>query len=217
LLAATLACVLSIRSEKPEANVSFAELVRDIEFNEAGIVCGYQDAYMAVHGGLQAMEFVNKHPIEGGPHGKLQRLTSELPFLLITTGVERLSGSVHGPIRERWLKGDSEVVKGMKHIGELGRAGTSALEKSDWKTLGKAMDENHEIVASLGGSGVAIDSLIEDCRKEGAISAKLAGAGLGGTVIALTEDANELESRLKKRGYSRFLRPSIEEGLRCES
>jgi len=217
LLAATLACVFALRNEKPGANIAFAELVRDVELNEAGIVCGYQDAYMAVHGGLQAMDFAGKHPIERGPHGTLKKLNAEIPFLLITTGVERLSGSVHGPIRDRWLKGDSEVVTGMELTGELGRAGATALEKSDWKTLGKAMDENHEIVASLGGSGEAIDSLIEDCRKEGAISAKLAGAGLGGTVIALTEDANELESRLKKRGYSRFLRPSIEEGLRFES
>ena len=217
LLAATLACVRKVRGEEVSANASFAELVRDIELNEGGIVCGFQDAYMAVHGGLRAMDFAEKHPIEGGPHGRLKAIVADLPFLLITTGVERLSGSVHGPLRDRWLRGDSEVVSGMQRIAELGRAGAGALENADWKTLGKALDENHAIVASLGGSGEAIDALIEACREEGAIASKLAGAGLGGTVIALTENAAELESRLKRRGYHRFLRPSIEEGLRFES
>src|SRR5688572_10869918 len=111
LLAATLACVLAFRGNERCPDIEFAELVRDIELNEAGIVCGYQDAYMAVHGGLQAMDFSGKHPIDGGPPGKLKSLDAELPFLLITTGVERLSGSVHGPMRERWLNGDPEVVK----------------------------------------------------------------------------------------------------------
>ena len=217
LLAATLACILKLRGEEIRPDAEFAELVRDVELNEAGVVCGYQDAYMAVHGGLQAMDFAGKHPIDGGQPGKLQGLNAELPFLLITTGVERLSGSVHGPMRDRWLKGNSEVVKGMERVAELGRVGASALEKADWSMLGKAMDENHEIVASLGGSGEQIDALIRDCKKAGAIGAKLAGAGLGGTVIALAEDSEYLESRLTKMGQSRFLRPRIEQGLHIDS
>ena len=217
LLAATLACVLSVRGEEPKPNADFAELVRDIELNEAGIVCGYQDTYMAVHGGLQAMDFSGKHPIDGGPSGKLRALDAELPFLLITTGVERLSGSVHGPMRDRWIKGDPEVVKGMEKIAELGRIGANALTSHDWQVLGKAMDENHKIVAGLGGSGDQIDDLIGECKRAGAISAKLAGAGMGGTVIALAENLEHLEARLKEIGLSRFLRPRIIEGLKFES
>ena len=217
LLAATLACVHALRGERLEANASFAELVRDIELNDAGIVCGFQDAYMVVHGGLQAMDFAGKHPLEGGPHGTLRTLQAELPFLLITTGVERLSGSVHGPIRERWLSGEREVVQAMERIAELGRDGARALEQSDWETLGSAMDENHGIVASLGGSGDAIDKLIKDCKSAGAMSAKLAGAGLGGTVIALTEEAEQLETKLRQKGFTRFLRPQIVDGLKFDS
>ena len=159
------------------------------------------------------MDFAGKHPIEGRPVAKLRALNAKLPFLLITTGVARLSGSVHGPVRERWLKGDPEVVKGMERIAELGRAGAFALEESDWLTLGKAMDENHQIVARLGGSGDRIDDLIKDCKKCGAISAKLAGAGLGGTVIALTGSVDDLKQRLSQVGYSRFCIPTEEPGL----
>ncbi|HSI73803.1 MAG TPA: hypothetical protein VK934_11570, partial [Fimbriimonas sp.] len=102
LLAATLACILAADLQPPRLDgagrIAFAELVRDIERNEAGIMCGFQDAYMVVHGGLQLVNYVGKHPLTAGPPATLKALdVSELPFLLVTTGVERLSGAVHGP------------------------------------------------------------------------------------------------------------------------
>lgn len=217
LLAATVASVKAMRGEPVAADAGLAELVRDLEYHEAGVVCGYQDAYMVVHGGLQRMDFAGKHPaVQGGPHAQLHPLRAQLPFLLVTTGVERLSGSVHGPIRDRWLAGEREVIVAMERAAELGRHGADALATGDWPALAEAMTENQAITASLGGSGEAIDDLIAQCLDCGARAAKLAGAGMGGTVIALHEDPNGLESRLRSRGYTRFLRPDGQEGLRRE-
>jgi len=222
LLAAVVACIQRLRGESPqletqEERSQFAELVRSIEQEEAGVVCGFQDAYMAVHGGLYALDFSGKHPITSGPLGKLRALKADLPFLLVTTGVERLSGSVHGPIRERWLAGEKRVVEDIERVVELGRLGALALERSDWNVLAELMTENQQITAGLGGSGEAIDHLIARCVAHGARAAKLAGAGMGGTVIALTDDADTLQKGLESDGYTRFLRPSPESGLRFES
>jgi galactokinase/mevalonate kinase-like predicted kinase len=219
LLAATMACVLKIKEQEPDLNspqglAAFAELVRDIERNEAGIMCGFQDAYMVVHGGLQFLNFAGKHPENPGPIGTLTAINSPLPFLLITTGVERLSGSVHGPMAQRWLEGEPLVVDAMARLTELADEGLDAVLRGDWIALGNAMDENHSLIAALGGSGEPIDLLISQCKSHGAISAKLAGAGLGGTVIALTEDADGLEERLRGQGYSRFMRPVQGPGVR---
>jgi galactokinase/mevalonate kinase-like predicted kinase len=216
LLAATLACVLAARGESSvlDDKVQFAELLRDVERHDAGIMCGYQDAYMIVHGGVQHMDFTGKHPVEAGPAATMQELQTDLPFLLITTGVERLSGAVHGPMSERWLRGEREVVAGMKRIAELGRLGSAALRNNDWKELAILMRENHSIVAQLGGSGDEIDQLVADSQASGALAAKLAGAGLGGTVIALTLNADGLETRLRQHGYKRFMRPSAAQGIR---
>jgi len=218
LLAATIAAVLAARGEPPALDTAedrsrFAELVRDIELNEAGVVCGYQDAYMAVHGGLQTLDFSGKHPIDSGPLGILTSIEAPLPFLLVTTGVERLSGSVHGPIRDRWLAGDREVIDAMARVTELGRSGAEALRKQDWDSLAKAMTENQAIVAALGGSGEAIDALIAQCLRHGAKAAKLAGAGMGGTVIALTEDPTRLRQLLESDGFQRIETPSVTPGL----
>jgi galactokinase/mevalonate kinase-like predicted kinase len=218
LLAATLACVLhAIRTpadfKTRQGRTAFAELVRDIELNEAKVTCGYQDAYMICHGGLNRMQFVGKHPITSGPFGSVEPLKADLPFLLVTTGVERLSGSVHGPMRDRWLAGETLVVESMTRIQELGELGAEALVKADYAKLGTLMDENHALVAKLGGSGDAIDRLIASCKANGALGAKLAGAGLGGTVIALTESPDDLEKELRALGYNRFMRPQKTTGV----
>jgi len=218
LLAATMACVLRAVGKEPDLQTSeglatFAELVRDVERNEADIMCGYQDAYMVVHGGLQLLNFAGKHPVNPGPHGRLTPLESPLPFLLITTGVERLSGSVHGPMSQRWVDGEALVRDSMLRIAELADIGLTAFSRQDWAALAEAMDENHRLIAALGGSGEPIDHLISRCKSHGALSAKLAGAGLGGTVIALTLDPEGLESALREDGYTRFMRPTISSGV----
>ncbi|MCW5942788.1 MAG: hypothetical protein KIS66_11180 [Fimbriimonadaceae bacterium] len=223
LLAATLVCLRSVHGNPPdlgsvEGRTAFGEELRDVECVQAGIVGGYQDSQMIAHGGLQAMDFAGKHPAHPGPPPRVTALEPpSLPFLLVSTGVERLSGSVHGPIRERWLRGDREVVDRMNRVTELGRLGARALQNGDWPALGEAMTENHALVAALGGSGEAIDALIAACRAEGAVAAKLAGAGLGGTVIALTENPEDLEARLRRRGYARFLRPALVPGVTASS
>lgn len=221
LLAATLACVLAARDEAPELRTGiglkrFSELVRDIERNEAGVQCGYQDAYMVVHGGIQRMEFAGKRPDQVGPMATLESLNSPLPFLLVTTGVERLSGSVHGPVIERWMKGEPKVRSAIRRLVRLGVTGCASHMAHRWDNLASAMTENQDIVSNLGGSGEAIDKLIADCLACGAMAAKLAGAGMGGTVIALTPDPEKLKAKLSERGYSQFIQPSDEPGLQFE-
>jgi galactokinase/mevalonate kinase-like predicted kinase len=221
LLAATLACVLAARNEPPDLDsadgrMAFAELLRDVERHDANVMCGYQDATMVVHGGLQRMDFAGKHPVEGGPWPRISPIDAPLPFLLITTGVKRLSGSVHGPIADRWLAGEPLVRDAIARISEIGREGADGLASQDWHGLAALMDENQRLTAEIGGSGDAIDGLIADCRRCGALSAKLAGAGMGGTVIALALEVDDLERGLRAAGYSQFMRPVVAPGLRFE-
>jgi len=222
LLAATLACVLAARGEAPELSTyagkcEFAELVRDVEAHEAGVQCGFQDAYMSVFGGLQRMDFSGKSPTEAGSLANVEALAADLPFLLVTTGVERLSGSVHGPVIKRWLAGEAKIVEAVNEITQLGRFGGSALQSQNYSELAACMNRNQQLIQAWGGSGAEIDKLVEDCLDAGALAAKLAGAGMGGTVIALGDDLDRLEENLCARGYSHFMRPEIAPGLRIEA
>ena len=183
-----------------------AETIRHIELNYMDIQCGYQDQYMTVFGGLNYLDFRTKEIYRDiaeevyATVEPLAGLVSGLPFVLIHTGVQRISGSVLKPIRERWMDGDPAVVEGYREIGELARLGKRALLRGDWEELGELMNRNHEIQQALGASGKINDHFIELARANGALGAKLAGAGGGGTIIALHHRPERLIEAFRKEG-----------------
>jgi mevalonate kinase len=126
-------------------------------------------------------------------------------MLLAHTGVSRHSGKVHKSVRLRWEEGEPLVVKSMERIAELARVGKGALLSKDWQTVGELMNENHAIVRELGGSGESNERLIKAALEGGAIGAKLAGAGGGGTIIVLTLDPQTTKDALQKAGAEQFL------------
>jgi mevalonate kinase len=138
--------------------------------------------------------------------------------VLAVTGVRRVSGAVHAPIRERWLTGEPAVVSGYERMARIGALGKKALLLEDWKTLGELMNENHAIVRALGASGEANERLIAAALAAGAPGAKLAGAGDGGTIVALwpEPDPAPLLAALRREGAAALLRPGIEPGVRLE-
>ena len=95
---------------------------------------------------------------------------------------------------------------------ELARLGKSALMNSDWQRLGELMNDNHRIQCELAGHGESNERLISAALDAGALGAKLAGAGEGGTIIVFypREDSADLEEVLRAAGASGFFaRPSI--------
>ena len=200
----------------------YAETIRHIELNYMDIQCGYQDQYMTVFGGLNYIDFRTKEiyrDIEEEVYATVEPLAglaAGLPFILIHTGVQRVSGSVLRPIRERWMDGDPVVIEGYREIGGLARLGKRALLRGDWEELGELMNRNHEIQQELGASGKINDHFINLARANGALGAKLAGAGGGGTIIALHPRPERLIEAFRKEGDPKIwtLEPSA--GLTVE-
>ena len=194
--------------DKPASSYRLAEMARYVELHHLKVVCGYQDAYMCTFGGLNYMDFRGKQfyrEEEAELFATIEPISSyvvRLPFLLGFTGVQHSSGAVHKPLRERWLEGDPPVVKGYRRITEIARLGKKALLTEDWPTFGDLMNENHAIQRDLGGSGEANERLITAALEAGALGAKLAGTGDGGTVITLwpNADASTLVDALHKAG-----------------
>jgi galactokinase/mevalonate kinase-like predicted kinase len=198
---------------------ALAETTRKIESRIMGIVCGLQDQHMAVFGGLNFMDFAGKEMLQQRDDEPLvtieplAALHPEPPLLLAHTGIQHHSGTVHKSPRERWLAGEPLVRRNYAHLAELALRGKRALIEQDWPRLGALMDENHALVSELGGSGPANDYLIEAARKAGAWGAKLAGAGGGGTIIALTDDRERVGKALLDAGAECLLYPAPQPGL----
>ncbi|MGC8668273.1 MAG: hypothetical protein ACP5VE_09185 [Chthonomonadales bacterium] len=196
-----------------------AETARRIEANILGVMCGFQDQHMAVFGGINYMDFRGKEFLQqrpGEPLATVEPLTAYVtvpPLVAAHTGIQRHSGQVHSSPRERWLAGDEKVRRAYSRIADLARAGKKALLHADWPSLGALMNENQDLVADLGGSGPENDRLIEVARRAGAWGAKLAGAGGGGTILALAEDPHQMADTLLAAGADRVLFPNPERGL----
>jgi len=201
-----------------------AEQARYVELHYLKVICGYQDAYMCTFGGLNYMDFRGKQfyrQEEAELFATIEPLAAyvpELPFVLGFTGVQHASSAVHKPIRERWLEGEAAVVQGYERITEIARAGKKALLVGDWPLLGRLMNENHAIQRDFGGSGESNERLIAAALQAGAPGAKLAGAGDGGTIIALWPwaDAIPLEEALRQAGASTTYRPRVAPGATVE-
>jgi galactokinase/mevalonate kinase-like predicted kinase len=223
LVVALLQALLAWQGKFPN-RYQLAERARYIELNYLKVVCGYQDAYMCTFGGLNYMDFRGKQfyrDAEAELFATIEPLAAyvqELPFVLAFTGVQHASSAVHKPLRERWLEGEAAVVDSYRRITQIARMGKKAIITADWPLLGHLMNENHSIQRALGGSGEANERLIAAALEAGAPGAKLAGAGDGGTIIALWpwSDAAPLEKGLREAGSSAVYRPKVAPGAMVE-
>ena len=135
----------------------------------------------------------------------LSQFVDELPFVIAHTGIKHHSGSFHRPLRERWLEGEPAVVNGYKEITEIAREGKKALINKDWKELAYLMNKNHEIQDNLADSGQQNRYMIKVAKENGALAAKLAGAGGGGTIISLTFEPERVKKALIAAGADEFV------------
>ena len=220
VLVSVLAAVLKLLGREHHRH-HLAETLRVIELNYLKIQCGYQDQYMTVFGGINYLDFRGKElyrDLDDELYATVEPLSDcvgELPFVVVHTGVKRVSGVILRPIRERWLDGDRDVVDGYRRITRLCQRAKRALVDGDWKTLATLMNENHRIQQKLGASGEENDRLIGVARNSGALAAKLAGAGGGGTIIALTFEPDRTIKALKEHGAADVIHPVPSPGVNC--
>lgn len=186
-----------------------AELTQRVEAKELGITCGYADRYAPLFGGLAYIDYrgkLDQKKLHEEPYATYERLTlpgDEFPLVAISSGVRRDSGDVHGKMRpiylqehRQWIVQGGEappMIRWMQTAWETAWKGKIALLAGDWKTFGELMNANHravdEMMAYCGfseGAGGANNLLIRAALENGALGAKLTGAGGGGSVFALT-------------------------------
>lgn len=185
-----------------------AEIAQRAEEQDMGIVCGYADRYVPLFGGLAYLSYHGKlwhQPLCEEPYVTYERLDAfvpELRFCVATTGVKRDSGSVHAPMRARYLeerkRGHGKMLELARELGETAWRGKAALLAWDLAGLGKQINRNQELVDHMmrecgftTGAGTEVGILVDAARNAGALGAKLTGAGGGGAIFALAAPDEE--------------------------
>lgn len=79
----------------------------------------------------------------------------------------------------------------------------------DVERLGPLLCENHRLLQVLGVSTPELDALVAFAMNSGATGAKLAGAGGGGVVLAVTHTPKELVARAVHTGIHAFCTPIV--------
>jgi galactokinase/mevalonate kinase-like predicted kinase len=191
-----------------------AELAQRIEEKELGITCGFADRYVPLFGGLAYLDYHGKldHTSIGdepyATYERLDKLVEYLPLVAVVTGVRHDSGDVHGRMRPRYLAEYKEwqstggdmppMVSIMSAAWDCAWQGKIALLEGDLPRFGQLMDENHQLVDKMmhycgfeDGAGWVNNLLIHTAKDNGALGAKLTGAGSGGSVFALINPGDE--------------------------
>jgi hydroxymethylglutaryl-CoA reductase len=87
-----------------------------------------------------------------------------------------------------------------------------ALQEGRLAEVGELMNINQGYLSALGVSTPELERLCTIARDEGALGAKLTGAGGGGAVIALVDEgADRVAQAFKQAGYFSFCAQAFDE------
>lgn len=166
------------------------------ERDELGIGAGLQDRVIQVYENMVYMDF-DRARMESTGSGIYEPLDPALLppiFIAYDTRLSEGSEVFHNNIRERFDRGDSEVIDAMKQFAQYAEDARNALKAGEKDKLGELMDQNFDLRSSLYRLRESDINLVKYARLVGA-SAKFAGSG--GAVIGVYED-QEMLDRLRE-------------------
>lgn len=166
-----------------------AKLALETETIEIGVPAGPQDRVIQVYEGLVYMDF-RKDLMETRGYGEYEPLDPALlpnVYLAYRTSLSEGTEVFHNNVRERWRRGDAEVVDAMETWAGYAAGGRQALLARDYATLDRLIDANFDLRAQLYTISVGNLEMITAARSVGA-SANFAGSG-GAIVGTYRDDA----------------------------
>lgn len=171
------------------------------------------DNTIATYGGL--LKFIKK---ESGPVVEKVSVDKNFPILLVDTGLGRSTRVAVANVRKLFERYREITEHIFRTIGEIAESVWREISSGriDFKTIGDLMNINHGLLNAIGVSNSKIEEIINIARKNGALGAKITGAGLGGYVVILPpEDKISTLYKILKDKYKKVYLTSIAKtGLR---
>jgi mevalonate kinase len=152
------------------------------------------DCYISTFGGLM-------YYIKNTGFNKIY-CRKDLSLIIGNTGIRHSTGALVSSVK-KFKDENSSLFNNLSRRAEnICQDAFTAITKGDERKLGKLMRENHTLLQQIGVSNDKIDDLVNACVENGALGAKLTGAGGGGIMIALVPQEQKLKiiSTIEKNG-----------------
>jgi D-glycero-alpha-D-manno-heptose-7-phosphate kinase len=183
-------------------------IAQNVEAQLIKVPTGCQDYYPALYGGISAI-----HLDPDGIHHTAVRVAPEeldRRFVLVYTGAPRKSGINNWEVFKAHIDGDKKIFHNFERIGEIARDMNHALSMADWKQVAKLIREEWKLRKTNAPKITTplIEKLIAVALRQGALAAKVCGAGGGGCIVFLTEPENREHISAALRSYGGQVLPA---------
>jgi len=190
-LAIALAAALATLRGTHWEGESFRQFVQNIETGLLRTPTGYQDYYPPLYGGLNLLEAT--------PDGVVSERLPDAPaflrrhLVLIDTGIEHHSGLTNWEVVRGFLDGDDTVRAALNEIAVCAERMHEAIQTEDLEGVASALNDEWEQRRQLSSvvSNEPIERLIAAAFDAGALAAKICGAGGGGCLVLVVQDASD--------------------------
>jgi hydroxymethylglutaryl-CoA reductase len=138
------------------------------------------------------------------PEMKDVKVPNNIPIVIGLSGVESLTAKMVAKVKEAWQNNKPLYNRIFREIDELAQETVKVIENRNLKQLGELMNVNQGLLNALQVSSQELEELIDIARRNGALGAKLTGAGGGGAMIAISSDregAEHIALAMRKSGY----------------
>jgi D-glycero-alpha-D-manno-heptose-7-phosphate kinase len=178
----------------------FIPIAAAVECQVIKVPTGYQDYYSAQYGGVACIHFgpdgMHREPLD------IDTATLQERIAVCYTGEPRNSGTNNWEITKRHIDGDRELFDIFEGIRDGSLELRRALLENDWKAAGEILKASQPERKRLSPNITTpqMDLLIEKAMNNGAIAAKVCGAGGGGCIAFFCEDGrrSDVEAALAR-------------------
>jgi len=165
----------------------FANLVLETETRELDVPAGLQDRVIQAYQGLVSMDF-SRQLMESRGFGEYERLDPKLlpsVYVAYRTSLSEGTEVFHNNLRERWRRGDPDVLAAMETWAGYAEEGRHCLIQGDHARLKELVDANFDLRARIYQIDRGNLEMVHTARTAGA-TANFAGSG--GAIVGTYED-----------------------------
>jgi len=189
-----------------------ANLVLETETRELNVPAGLQDRVVQAYQGLVYIDF-SRDLMEAHGHGNYERMDWRLlpnVYVAYRTSLSEGTEVFHSNLRERWHRGDPEIVDAMKTWAGYAEEGRACLLGHNFARLGELIDANFDLRSRIYTIDRGNLEMVHTARTAGA-TANFAGSG-GAIVGTYQDDADFARLKESMRGIGvAVIKPRIVE------